>query len=147
MSAKIIALIVAVFSGLSMALQGSLNSVLGKVIGLLEATFIVHLVGLLVLLAGLFAFRIGKGDLLKIPQAPWYVYLGGILGVIIVYTVVYSIPRLGVAITTTAIIVGQVTTALFIDHFGLFGLEQISFSWVKGLGLVFLALGAKLMLS
>lgn len=147
MSDKIIALIAALFSGISMAAQGSLNSVMGKVTGTLEAVFIVHIIGTLVTAVGLFALKLGSGSLLKVPEAPWYAYLGGILGVIIVYTVVYSIPKLGVAITTTAIIVGQVTAALVIDHFGLFGLEKLPFSLIKGAGLVLLALGAKLMLS
>ncbi len=147
MSIKIIALILALISGISMATQGSLNSVLGKVIGTLEAVFIVHIIGTLVIASGLFALNLGGGSFQKIPQAPWYVYLGGALGVIIVYTVVYSMPKLGVAIATTAIIVGQVTTALVIDHFGLFGLEKIPFTFIKGLGLALLALGAKLMLA
>ncbi len=147
MSIKLLAMLVALFSGLSMAVQGSLNSVLGKIIGLLEATFIVHVVGTAVLLIGLFIFNLGGGGFQKLSQAPWYVYFGGLLGVIIVYTVAYAIPELGVALATTFIIVGQVGTALIIDHFGIFGLEEIPFTWVKGLGLAFLAVGAKLMLS
>ncbi len=147
MSVKLLAMLVALLSGLSMAVQGSLNSVLGKIIGLLEATFIVHIVGSGVLVIGLFVFNLGEGSFQKMPQVPWYVYLGGLLGVIIVYTVAYSIPVLGVALATTFIIIGQVGTALIIDHFGIFGLDQIPFTWLKGLGLAFLAVGAKLMLS
>lgn len=140
------ALLIAMISGIAMAVQGSINSIMGKVTGLLEATLVVHVVGTGVILAGLFLLKLGKGDLARLPQVPWYAYLGGALGVAIVYGVIFSIPRLGVALATTAIIVGQVTTALTIDHFGLFGLEKISFTWVKGLGLALLAAGAKLML-
>lgn len=142
----LIALLLALIAGVAMAIQGSMNTGLGKVIGLLEATFIVHVVGLAVVLITLFLFRLGRGDLSKISQAPWYLYLGGALGVIIVYTVVASITRVGVASATTAIIAGQVGTALLIDHLGLFGLEKIPFTWLKGVGLVLLAAGAKFML-
>lgn len=142
----LIALLLACIAGVAMAIQGSMNTGLGRIIGLLEATFIVHVVGLAGVLTTLFLFRWGRGDLSKFSQAPWYLYLGGALGVIIVYTVVTSIDRVGVASATTAIIAGQVGTALLIDHLGLFGLEKIPFTWLKGVGLVLLAVGAKFML-
>lgn len=146
MGLSIIALIIAAISGIAMALQGSINSALGKIIGLLEATFIVHVVGTLVTVAALFLFQLGQGNLSRLPQAPWYTYLGGAIGVLIIYGVVASMPRVGVANATTAIIVGQVITAMVIDHFGFFGLEQIPFSWWKALGLALLAAGARFML-
>ncbi|NPV44046.1 MAG: DMT family transporter [Firmicutes bacterium] len=140
-------LIAALLAGVAMAVQGSINSALGKVIGLWEATFLVHLSAAIILLLILFVFHMGKGDLALCYKAPWYLYLGGLIGVLITFGVVISIPKLGVAVATTAIIVGQVLTALIIDHFGLFGLKEISFTWIKFLGLVLLALGAKLLLN
>lgn len=146
MGYNIAAMLAALLAGLTMALQGSLNSILGKVVGLLEATLIVHVIGTLTVIAGLFVLGLGQGNLAKLPEAPWYSLAGGVLGVLIVYGVVFSIPKLGVAVATTAIIVGQVSTALAIDHFGLFGLDKIPFSWVKGAGVLLLAAGARLML-
>lgn len=142
----LIALLLAVIAGVSMAVQGSMNTGLGKIIGLLEATFLVHISGTATLLVLLFLLRAGKGDFGRMAEAPWYLYLGGVLGVIILYTVVASISRVGVATATTAIIVGQVGTALLIDHFGFFGLKEMPFTWLKAAGLVLLAAGAKLML-
>lgn len=142
----VISLLLAFIAGVSMAIQGSINTGLGKIIGLLEATFVVHIVGIITLVIALYVIRLGRGDLTKIQDAPWYLYLGGVIGVIILYTVVASISRVGVATATTAIIVGQVGTAVIIDHFGLFGLESIPFTWLKVAGLTLLALGAKLML-
>ena len=72
--------------------------------------------------------------------------IGGLLGVLIVWGVVSSIPKLGVAVATTSIIVGQTLTALIMNHFGLFGLNPAPFTWLKGLGLVLLAIGAGLLL-
>ncbi|MDH7576670.1 MAG: DMT family transporter [Bacillota bacterium] len=147
MSLALLPLIFALVAGVTMALQGSLNSALGKVIGLLEATFIVHVTGTLTLIILLFLLQLGRGDLGRWAQAPWYTYLGGLLGVLIIYAVVASIPKLGVAVATTLIIVGQVSTALAIDHFGLFGLKAVPFTWWKVFGLALLATGAKLMLN
>jgi transporter family-2 protein len=139
-------MILAVVSGILMAVQGSLNAALSKVIGLLEATFIVHITGTIVVLLLLFVFKLGKGNLAVISQAPWYAYLGGLAGVFIIYLVAASIPNAGVANATTAIIVGQVLTAVLIDHFGAFGLTRVACSWNQIVGLVLLSIGAKLLL-
>lgn len=146
MPLKILPLLIAAFSGVAMAIQGSINSALGKVIGLWESTFIVHLVGLLVVSLLLFVCKLGDGCLADIVKAPWYSYLGGILGVIIIYSVVLSIPKVGVAPATTAIVLGQVLTAGLVDHLGLFGLNRIPFSIYNVLGTLLMAGGAWLIL-
>ena len=140
-----LALIIAALAGMAMAVQGSLNAALGKIIGNLETTLVVHVVGLAVISAALFLFRLGKGHLYLLKDAPWYTYLGGVLGVLIIFGVAVSIPRAGVANATTAIIIGQLITALLIDHFGLVGLEKVPFTFWKGLGLACLAAGGYLM--
>ncbi|MDD4335178.1 MAG: DMT family transporter [Desulfotomaculaceae bacterium] len=146
MPLEILPLLVAAFSGVAMAVQGSINSALGKVIGLLESTFIVHLVGLLLVSLLLFICKLGDGCLADIQNAPWYSYLGGVLGVIIIYSVVLAIPKVGVAPATTAIILGQVFTAGLVDHLGLFGLNKIPFSFYKISGILLMAGGAWLVL-
>lgn len=146
MSPKILALVIALVAGVSMAVQGSINTKLGQIIGNWEAILVVHVVGLATILILLFVFGVGKGDLSRITQGPWYSSFGGLIGVLIVWGVVSSIPKLGVAVATTSIIVGQTLTALIIDHFGLFGLNAMPFTWLKGLGLVLLAVGAGLLL-
>ena len=141
-----LSLLLAAISGALMAVQGSLNASLGKIVGLLETTFVVHAVGTAILAALLFVFQMGKGDLSAIGSAPWYSYLGGVVGVFIIYLVAASIPGVGVGNATTAIIVGQVLTAVAIDCTGLFGLSKIEFHWQQLAGLALLAAGAKLLL-
>ncbi|HOA34708.1 MAG TPA: DMT family transporter [Bacillota bacterium] len=145
MEIPFLALLIAAIAGMAMALQGSLNAALGKIIGTLETTFVVHIVGIAVIMSVLYLFRLGKGNLLLLKDAPWYTYLGGVLGVLIIFGVAVSIPRAGVANATTAIIIGQLITALLIDQFGLFGLEKVPFTLWKGLGLACLAAGGYLM--
>lgn len=147
MPLALFSLLLALVAGVTMALQGSLNAVLGKVIGLLEATFVVHLVGTITTALVLLLFLLDRNRLGQLGQAPWYALLGGILSVLIIYTVAASISKLGVATATTAIIVGQVSAAVIIDHFGMFGLRQVPFTWWKFTGIVLLATGAKLMLN
>lgn len=145
-SSQLLAFVLAAASGVMMALQGSLNASLSKVIGLLETTFVVHVIGAVILAILLFGFKMGKGGLLVMADAPWYSYLGGVISVFIIYLVAASIPSIGVSNATTAIIVGQVLTAVAIDYFGLFGLEKMQFAWQQIAGIAFLAIGAKLLL-
>ena len=144
---RLMSLILAAVAGVAMAVQGSMNSGLGKIIGLLESTFIVHATGMAATFILIFVLGINQGDFGKIGEAPWYYYLGGLIGVLITYEVVASIPKLGVSTATTAIIVGQVLAAFIIDCFGLFGLERVPFVWYKLLGLGLLAVGAKVLLN
>jgi transporter family-2 protein len=146
LSGNMMALLLAITSGVLMAVQGTLNTALSKVIGLLEATFIVHITGTVGVVIVLFLLRMGKGNLSAWGNAPWYAYLGGVISIFIISLVAASIPKVGVANATTAIIVGQVLTAIIIDHFGGFGMERVPCTWVQLLGLVLLAVGAKLLL-
>lgn len=139
-------LIIAAVSGVLMAVQGSLNSALARIIGVLEGSLLVHLVGLLTVAALLFLCGLGRGDLSRISDAPWYLYLGGVLNAAIVYGVMLAIGRAGAGAATTAIISGQLTAALLIDQFGLFGLARQAFTLERGAGLVLMAAAAWLLL-
>jgi transporter family-2 protein len=148
LSTHILALLLAATAGLAMAVQGSLNAILGKCTGIWVSMLIVHaLATATVLLTLLFWPPTRDGGLSRLLCAPWYAYLGGLIAVLITYGVIVTIPKLGVATATTAIIVGQVGTAAVIDHFGLFGLREVQFTLIKLFGVVLLAFGARLLLN
>lgn len=140
-----LALLSAAVSGIAMAIQGSLNTALSKKIGLVPGTFTVHLVGAIFALV-LLLFGVGKSQWQELPQVPWYNFIGGVLGVGIVYGVMIGIEKIGVAKATTAIIIGQMSTAALVDHFGWFGLEPVPFNWWKGVGIVLMAVSAWMLL-
>lgn len=146
LSHELLPLFIAAVSGITMAMQGTLNSAQGKIIGLWETTFIVHLVGTVLMTILIFGFRLGHFKLSLWVSAPWYTYLGGVLSVVIIYLVAHSIPQVGVAPATTAIILGQVFAAALIDYLGLFGMEKIPFNWCRIAGPFLMAGGAWLML-
>lgn len=135
------------FAGMLMAVQGSINGAVSKIIGALEGNFLMHAVGLGLIFLLLFVIGIGDGDWSRIKELPWYGYLSGIINVAIIYGVMVSIARLGACPATTAIIVGQVGTAAVIDWLGLFGLERTGFSPWQLLGVAMLAAGARLLLA
>lgn len=127
-----------------MAIQGTFNSALGKVIGLLESTFAVHLLG--VVTAGALMLALGNGSFSKAGGAPWFAWLGGPIGVGIIFGVAFSIPKLGVGVATTAIIAAQLLAAYVIDYFGWFGMEKLPFNLYKLGGMILIVAGAKLLL-
>jgi transporter family-2 protein len=53
-------------------------------------------------------------------------------------------PRIGVAMTISLIIAGQLITALVMDHFGLLGLEVRQVTPLRVAGVVLVGLGAVL---
>ncbi len=142
----LVCLITALVAGILMAVQGTINGQVGKIIGVMEGNFLVHVIGLILIAVLLFVFGLGKGDWSKMAEVPWYGYLGGIINVAIIYGVMFSIPKIGASAATTAIIVGQVSTAMVLDWLGLFGLEKTGFCGWQLLGLALLAIGGKLML-
>ncbi len=138
-------LLIAGIAGGAMAFQGTFNAALGKIIGLWESTFIVHIIGTITAIACLLLLRVGLGNYSKLATVPWYAYLGGVLNVLIIYGVAQSIPKIGVGNATTAIIVIQIITALVIDHLGAFGMEKYSFHYLDLLGVLLLAVGARIL--
>lgn len=144
MGQLIYAIIIAAIAGGLMAFQGSMNSTLSKTAGLLGATLVVHVIGLITIIPLLFFFKNSWNGLKHVFEAPKYAYLGGIISVAIIYLVASSISKSGMVSATTAIIGGQITTAVLIDSFGWFGIDKCSLTLWKILGIIFLGLGTYL---
>jgi len=132
-----------------MAWQGTINSFLARQLSLAHATLIVHIIGaifaLMIVIGGTMIGQFGA-KLSQLPEIPWYAYLGGIMGVGIVWGVAASIGEAGAAPATTAIVAAQVTTAAALDHFGFLHLQEVPFSAERIIGLLLLAAGTWLIL-
>ena len=112
-----IVVIVGLLGGVAVAFQVPLAGIITQRMGMLESAFLVHLGGAvtaavpLALLAG--------GKLGQWRGIPWWVYLSGSLGIIVISAVTYAIPRIGVAPALTLLVVGQVVVGALLDHYGL----------------------------
>lgn len=138
--------ILALLAGSTMAIQGTMNSVLGKAVGLWESTLAVHVIGLLTVLLVMIGIGAGFGGFAHWQQAPWYVYAGGLLNVFIIFGVVKTMPAIGVGNATTGIVFAQILTAVLIDKFGLMGMEKYPFRWLDLAGIALLAAGTRILL-
>ena len=92
---------------------------------------------------------IARGSLGAFSHAvhqPWWMLLGGVMGLIIVFAITYAGPRIGVAATVGILIAGQLAMGAAIDRWGLFGSARIALHWPRLLGIGLLAVGAALSL-
>ena len=110
-----IGLITAIISGISMSLQGVFNTRLSEKIGTWETNTFVQATGLILSLIILFFFR--DGTFREIKSTNKLYLLGGILGVVITFTVMLSMKSLGVTIGTAVILIAQISASALIDAF------------------------------
>jgi transporter family-2 protein len=118
-------LLLALLVGGLLPVQGSLNAHLGK--GLnhpLQATFVSFFGAIIVLLLLLLALNPPLPSVSQLKSTPAVYYTGGIYGVVFVTTILMLAPRIGIANTLVATIVGQLIVSVIMDHFGVFGLVR-----------------------
>jgi transporter family-2 protein len=136
----------AVLAGLAGSVQVALMSRLGERIGVLEAlAFSVTVTAGLALVILVLA-RQSVAGLAHAVHQPWWMLLGGVMGLLIVFTITYAGPRIGVAATVGILIAGQLAMGAAIDRWGLFGSQRIALHWPRLLGIGLLAVGAALSL-
>ncbi|MGH3008029.1 MAG: DMT family transporter [Gaiellaceae bacterium] len=146
MSGSAAAATLAVAAGLAGSVQVALMSRLGERVGVLEALgFSAALTGVLAVVILLVARQSLAGFSRAVHQ-PWWMLLGGVAGLLIVFTVTFAGPRIGVAATVGILIAGQLVMGAAIDRWGLFGSERIALHWPRLLGIALLAVGAALSL-
>ena len=78
-------------------------------------------------------------------QPPW-LWLGAVMGAIVVFTITFAGPRIGTAATIGLLIAGQLAMGAAIDRFGWFGVDRIALHWPRLLGIALLGAGAVLSL-
>ena len=139
-------MLLSVLAGLAGAVQVSMMSQLGDRISIVGAVAFATLFTAVVSVGLLFAFRRSFSAYRNAFDHPWWMLMGGLMGLLIVFTITYAGGRLGVAATVGILIAGQLLMGAAIDRFGLFGSAQIPLHWPRVLGIVMLGAGAALSL-
>jgi bacterial/archaeal transporter family-2 protein len=133
-------LLFAFAGGVVLPLQAGINAQLGHWLGSpVRAAFVSFLVGTIVLLvAAAFVFK-PLPSWAKLGNAPWWVWVGGILGAFYVAASIVTAPKLGAAQLVALVVAGQALASLVVDQFGWVGFEtkHISVGRALGMGLVF----------
>jgi transporter family-2 protein len=125
-----------------LAVMGRLGERIGTVPALAFANCVAAMLGIAILLSARRSLS-GLGDAVRQPKWLW---LGGLAGTFIVFTITFVAPRIGAVATTGVFIAAQFAVAIVIDRYGLFGLQRIPLTWARVTGIVLLAAGAALAL-
>jgi len=135
--------LVGLVGGIAVAVQASLAGIITQHLGVLENALVVFGGGFLVALA---LTLINQGGKLKsLGSLPWYAFLAGPLGIVIITSIGYTTPRIGLAGTLTLIIASQLIIGVIFDHFGwLTAVHPLDFP--RLLGILFLFVGTWIVL-
>jgi transporter family-2 protein len=136
----------AVLAGLAGSVQVAVMGRFGSRIGVVEALTFATAVQLAFSVAILLVARGGTGGLDGAFRAPAWMWLGGLMGLTVVFTITFAQPRIGATATIGILIAGQLVMGALIDRFGLFGVAQYDISWPRAVGIVLLAAGSALSL-
>lgn len=136
--------ILAIVSGFAITLQGQFMGLLDRTLGSKESVLITYGSG--GLLAALAALLSGPLNLRGHAALPWYAYTSGALGLVVVGTIGFVVPRVGAPRGFTMIVASQFLLAAAIDHFGMFGAAQRLLDLPRAAGLLILLAGVWLTL-
>ena len=132
-------LLIALLAGAMMPTQAATNNKMAAFVGSpILAAFVSFLVGTVALFVYVLLSGVPLANLAGVRDAPAIAWAGGLLGAFFVAAAVTLVPRLGVAMTFSLIIAGQMIVTLVIDHFGLLGVpvKEVSLARLGGILLI-----------
>jgi transporter family-2 protein len=133
-------------SGAMVVIQASINGELRGLVGDPYRTALVSTTVSTVFLFTLSAVTNGRpvpaGSVFT--DAPWWMWIGGILGAIYVAAAAVLISKLGSAVLFTIVIFGQLVMAVIMDQYGWIGLEKHPVNAQRVAGIVLVLLGVVL---
>ncbi len=133
----------AILAGAVVPFQAGANAALGRTLGHpLWGTFVSLCVSLACVLPVMMLARVEAPTLSNLAQAPRWVWIGGVAGVVYITGALLLAPRLGAAGFIAAVVAGQMLASIVVDQWGLVGLAHRPIAWPRlaGLGLIFLGL-------
>jgi transporter family-2 protein len=132
-------LILAITVGMAGTAQAAINNKLNEFISNpVVVAFVSFVVGAVALLIYVVASGGQLSSIWTAKNVPWIAWTGGVLGAYFVACTVILVPRLGVALTFSLIIAGQMVLTIIIDHYGLFDVpvRPVSIARVAGVALI-----------
>jgi len=133
---------ISIFTGIVLAIMISLNGGLGNISGNYASSVIIHFVGLIGII---FVLIFTKSKIKNLKGIPFYMFTGGLIGILTVLFTNIGFMGLGVSLTVSLSLLGQLITSLVIDHFGYFNMTVVEFDKKKILGLIIIIAGIYVM--
>lgn len=137
-------MVIGALGGIAVGIQTPIANNIGRRVGSVSSSFIVHLSGALV--SALLLVARGGEHIREIRSVPWWMLIGsGSLGLLLITTINYTIPRIGATAAIALIIGGQLITGMLIDHFGLLGVAARPIEPTRLVAVTCLLIGSYLM--
>lgn len=138
-------LLMALVAGAALPTQAAVNNKLATVLQQpLLAALISFSVGTVALLLYCLVTNVPLRAITAAKNVSVAAWTGGLLGAYVVTAVILLVPRMGVAITFSLIITGQMLITLVLDHYGLLGVPVRSVSIPRVLGVLLIIAGVVL---
>ncbi len=133
----------ALLAGAMLPVQFGINAQLANWVGgSVRAALVSFVVGAAGLLVAVLVTARGWPD--RAGDAPWWVWIGGLLGAFYVLGSIVTAPKLGAATLVALILAGQAIASLLVDHYGWVGFEEHPITALRVVGIVLLAGGVVL---
>ncbi len=140
--------VIATLTGIAIAVQSTITSRVGAQIGDVRTGILTNTLG------GVIAGGLMLVWLLRDGPEAWKVppvligatALSGLLGILIITGISFSLQRAGVAAGLAGVIFGQLVLSTMIDSIGIGGVEPIPLTWMRVLGLLAMGVGVYLLL-
>ncbi len=139
-----LAVLLGLVAGAAIGFQNPLASLMGQRVGLIQSAFIVHLGG--AIFGGALLLVTPGGNLANWRAVPWYALAAGALGIVLIASISFTIPRIGLAATVGLLVAMQLSIAALVDHHGWLEVTVRGFDIWRGVGIMLLLAGAWLVL-
>jgi bacterial/archaeal transporter family-2 protein len=144
MQSRLLFIVMALALGAVLPIQAAINARLAKTAGnpVMSAfvSFAVGTIALMVILVIAGQFKFGFIS----SQSPWWIWTGGLLGTFFVAGIVVLLPKLGVVLSFSLVLAGQMFVAILFDQFGWLGVAVKEISAGKIVGAILLIAGVVL---
>ncbi len=133
----IIGITLAFISGCVSVISKMINFKLTEKIGLLNGTLVNYIVASFISIMVIFLIKSNNIFNFKVLSiVPYWIYLGGVLGLASLLLTIISLPKIPVTYSTILILIGQLTAGFIIDI-----CISGKFSYIKLLGVLLVTLG------
>lgn len=135
---------IGILGGVAVGLQSPIAGAISERVGGTASSLIIHVSG--AFLSGVLLVLRGGEQLGNWRSLTWYMWLGGMFGVVLYLTLSVTFPRLGATSALILIIMGQLFTGMVLDTFGWLGVAARPFDPLRLLGALIVVAGAYLIL-
>jgi transporter family-2 protein len=133
-------------AGIAGSIQIAVMSQLGNRVGIVSALAFATMLTAVCAAVVLVLVRHDLSGYADAARTPVWLWIGSLMGLLIVGSITFSGSRIGITATLGVLIAGQFAMSVAIDRWGLFGLDRIPLTLHRVVGLALLAGGAALCL-